>query len=61
MIAIHEVFVKIESKNRFESLYDKNDFIIIIDEHDSVEVYSLLIKDKCQIQRYAKLNKIVIN
>ena len=45
-IAIHETLVKMDSENKFEELNYKNDFMFIIDEHDSGEVYPLLIKNK---------------
>ena len=44
MIAIHDVLVKIDKNNGFESLNYKDNFMFIIDEHDSGEVYPLLVK-----------------
>ena len=44
MIAIHDVLVEIDANKGFEALNYKNDFMFIIDEHDSGEVYPLLIK-----------------
>ncbi|MFS4457137.1 hypothetical protein [Maribacter sp. 2304DJ31-5] len=46
MIAIQDVLSKLNSNNAFESLNYKNDFMFLIDEHDSGEVYPLLIKNK---------------
>ena len=46
MIAIQEVFQKMDANKEFEELNYKNDFMFIIDEHDSSEVYPLLIKGK---------------
>jgi len=46
MIAIQDVLSKLNSNNKFESLNYKNDFMFLIDEHDSGEVYPLLIKNK---------------
>ncbi|MCE7990492.1 MAG: hypothetical protein HEP71_00875 [Roseivirga sp.] len=46
MIAIHEVLVKMDLADEFEALNYKNNFMFIIDEHDSGEVYPLLIKEK---------------
>jgi len=46
MIAIHDVLLKLNSNNEFESLNYMNNFMFLIDEHDSGEVYPLLIKNK---------------
>lgn len=46
MIAIHEVFNKMDSNLEFEELNYKDNFMFIIDEHDSSEVYPILIKNK---------------
>lgn len=46
MLAIHDVLVKIDADNGFESLNYKDDFMFIINEHDSGEVYPLLIKKR---------------
>jgi hypothetical protein len=46
MIAVQEVFQKMENNKAFEELNYKNNFMFIIDEHDSSEVYPLLIKEK---------------
>ena len=46
MIAIHDVLSKLDNDNEFESLNYKDNFMFIIDEHDSSEVYPLLIKNK---------------
>jgi hypothetical protein len=46
MIAIHDVLSKLNSNNEFESLNYMNNFMFLIDEHDSGEVYPLLIKNK---------------
>jgi len=46
MIAIHEVIVKLDKEGVFEKLNFKDNFMFIIDEHDSGEVYPLLIKSK---------------
>ena len=45
-IAIHETLIKMDAEGKFEELNYKNDFMFIIDEHDSGEVYPLLIKNK---------------
>ena len=46
MLAIHEVLVKLDVEKEFESLNYKDNFMFLIDEHDSGEVYPLLIKKK---------------
>ena len=46
MLAIHEVLVKLDIEKEFESLNYKDNFMFLIDEHDSGEVYPLLIKKK---------------
>lgn len=46
MIAIHDVLLKIDRNDGFESLNYKDNFMFIIDEHDSGEVYPLLVKKK---------------
>lgn len=46
MIAIHEVLKKMDEAGEFEELNYRNKFMFIIDEHDSGEVYPLLIKEK---------------
>ena len=46
MFAIHEVLIKLDAEGLFETLNYKNDFMFIIDEHDSSEVFPLLIKQK---------------
>lgn len=45
-LAIHEVLMQMDLEDIFEKLNYKNNFMIIIDEHDSGEVYPLLIKNK---------------
>ena len=45
-LAIHEVLVEMDSENLFEKLNYKNNFMFLIDEHDSGEVYPLLIKNR---------------
>ncbi|WP_298894732.1 hypothetical protein [uncultured Psychroserpens sp.] len=45
-IAIHETLMKMDFEQKFEGLNYKNNFMFIIDEHDSGEVYPLLIKNK---------------
>jgi hypothetical protein len=45
-IAIHETLMKMDIERKFEELNYKNDFMFIINEHDSGEVYPLLIKNK---------------
>jgi len=46
MINIQEVLQKLDNEKEFEELNYKNNFMFIIDEHDSGEVYPLLIKNK---------------
>ncbi len=46
MIAIHDVLSKLDTNNEFESLNYRNNFMFLIHEHDSGEVYPLLIKNK---------------
>ncbi|WP_103072291.1 hypothetical protein [Aquimarina sediminis] len=46
MLAVHDVLLKLDSKKVFESVNYKNNFMFLIDEHDSGEVYPLLIKNK---------------
>lgn len=46
MIAIHDVLSKLNSNNEFESINYMNNFMFLINEHDSGEVYPLLIKNK---------------
>lgn len=46
MIAIHEVLKKMDQAGEFEELNYRDKFMLIIDEHDSGEVYPLLIKEK---------------
>ena len=46
MLAIHEVLVKLDVEKEFESLNYKDNFMFLIAEHDSGEVYPLLIKKK---------------
>ena len=45
-LAIHNVLLEMDSEGSFETLNYKNNFMFIIDEHDSGEVYPLLIKNK---------------
>lgn len=46
MLALQDVLLKLDSRKEFESLNYKDKFMFIIDEHDSGEVYPLLIKNK---------------
>ncbi len=46
MLAVHDVLLKLDSRKIFESLNYKNNFMFLIDEHDSGEVYPLLLKNK---------------
>ena len=46
MLAIHDVLLGLDSRREFESLNYKDKFMFLIDEHDSGEVYPLLIKNK---------------
>ncbi|WP_406685283.1 hypothetical protein N1F78_06040 [Seonamhaeicola sp. MEBiC1930] len=46
MLAIHDVLLELDSRKEFESLNYKDKFMFLIDEHDSGEVYPLLIKNK---------------
>ena len=46
MIAIHEVLRKMDSNEEFEAVNYKDNFMFIIDEHDSGEVFPLLVKAK---------------
>jgi hypothetical protein len=46
MLALQDVLLKLDSRKKFESLNYKDKFMFIIDEHDSGEVYPLLIKNK---------------
>lgn len=46
MIAIHEVLEKLDNEGIFNKLNCKKNFMFIINEHDSSEVYPLLIKNK---------------
>ncbi len=46
LIAIHDVLVELDENKEFESLNYANNFMFLIDEHDSGEVYPLLIKSK---------------
>lgn len=46
LIAIHDVLVGLDKNKEFESLNYTNNFMFLIDEHDSGEVYPLLVKNK---------------
>ncbi|MDB2607009.1 hypothetical protein N9Y48_04460 [Zobellia sp.] len=46
MITIHDVLLKIDSYGGFELLNYKDNFMFVIEEHDSGEVYPLLVKKK---------------
>jgi len=46
MIAIHEVLDELDREGVFDKLNCKDNFMFIINEHDSGEVYPLLIKSK---------------
>ena len=46
MLAIQEVLVKLDVEKEFEPLNYKDNFMFLIAEHDSGEVYPLLIKKK---------------
>lgn len=48
MLAIQEVFQKMDINKEFETLNYRHNFMFIIDEHDSGEVYPLLIKEKTE-------------
>ncbi|GLR16167.1 hypothetical protein [Portibacter lacus] len=50
MISIHEVLERLDSEGIFNSLNCKENFMFIIDEHDSGEVFPLLIKSKIEEQ-----------
>ncbi len=46
MLTIHDILLKLDKRKVFEAINYKNNFMFLIDEHDSGEVYPLLIKTK---------------
>lgn len=46
MIAVHDVLLQLNEKKELECINYRNDFMFLIDEHDSGEVYPLLVKNK---------------
>ena len=48
MIAIHDVMTKMDGNQEFEALNYKDNFMFIINEHDSGEVFPLLVKERKQ-------------
>ncbi len=46
MLSIHDMFLELDKRKVFETINYKNNFMFLIEEHDSGEVYPLLIKEK---------------